>query len=233
VKALTAFPSVLSNLDRNLEWTSRLGNAYYNQPQDLMGAVQAMRQRAYAAGTLRPTPQETVLYQPAGIVIAPVNPAVYYVPVYNPWVVYGAPVPVYPAYYYVAPPPPACGVAVAAAVGFTAGVVVGAFSSYGWGCAHWVPNWYTHTVVFHNTAYVSHSVTVVNRGYYGYYDHSPTARAYNHQVFVGPNGDVATRTAENPKSRTKSGARGGPTRQFVDVTLPKLTNDPFVVERKT
>ena len=114
VKALTAFPSVLANLNRNLDWTSRLGNAYYNQPQDVMNAVQAMRQRAYAAGTLRPTPQVAVVYQPQNIVIQPVNPAVVYVPIYNPWVVYGAPVPVYPAYYYVAPPParPAGGVVV-------------------------------------------------------------------------------------------------------------------------
>lgn len=208
VKALTAFPSVLSSLDRNLEWTSQLGNAYYNQPQDVMGAIQAMRQRAYAAGTLKPTPQETVVYQPGGIVIAPVNPAVYYVPVYNPWVVYGAPVPVYPAYYYVAPPAPASSVAVAAAVGFTAGVVVAAFSSYGWGCVHWAPNWYTHTVVFHNATYISHSITVVNHGYYGYYDHSAAARAYNHQVFVGPHGGVATRTAVRGYGQTDVWGRG-------------------------
>src|SRR5262245_24900692 len=84
VKALTAFPSVLSNLDRNLEWTSKLGNAYYNQPQDVMAAVQTMRQRAYAAGTLQSTPQQSVVYQPEYIVIQPVNPEVVYVPVYNP-----------------------------------------------------------------------------------------------------------------------------------------------------
>src|SRR5258707_10362489 len=63
VKALTAFPSVLASLDRNLDWTNKLGNAYYNQPQDAMAAVQRMRQRAYAAGNLRSTPQETVIYQ--------------------------------------------------------------------------------------------------------------------------------------------------------------------------
>jgi hypothetical protein len=158
-----------------------LGNAYYNQPQDVMGAVQTMRQRAYAAGTLRPTPQEAVVYRPSDIVIAPANPAVYYVPVYDPWVVYRAPIPVYPAYYYVAPPQPAGGVIVAAAIGFTAGVLVGAFSSYGWGCSHWGPNWYSNTIIFHGAPYISHSVTVVNHGYYGGFDHSPAARAYNHQ----------------------------------------------------
>jgi hypothetical protein len=49
VKALTAFPSVLGNMDKNLSWTSSLGDAYYNQQQDVMDAVQVMRQRAQAS----------------------------------------------------------------------------------------------------------------------------------------------------------------------------------------
>jgi hypothetical protein len=199
VKALTAFPSVLSNLARNLDWTSRPGNAYYNQPQDVMAAVQTMRQRAYAAGTLRSTPQESVVYQQGYIVIQPVNPAVVYVPVYNPVVVYGAPVPIYPTY---APAPPAAGsIAVAAAIGFAAGVAVGEYSSYHWGYSCWSPNWYSHTVVYNNTAYVSRSVTVVNHGYYGYYDHSAAARTYNQQVIYGPNG-YASRTATTVGNQT-------------------------------
>ena len=56
VKALTAFPQVLAQMDKNLQWTTDLGNAYYNQPQDVMDAVQAMRQKAQAAGNLRSTP---------------------------------------------------------------------------------------------------------------------------------------------------------------------------------
>src|ERR1700740_2676674 len=43
VKALTQFPSVLANLDKNLSWTSSLGEAYVDQPQDVMDAVQVMR----------------------------------------------------------------------------------------------------------------------------------------------------------------------------------------------
>ncbi|WP_446743082.1 DUF3300 domain-containing protein [Silvibacterium acidisoli] len=208
VKALTAFPSVLGMMNRNLDWASKLGNAYYNQPQDVMGAVQAMRQRAYAAGTLRTTAQATVAYEPSGIVITPVNPAVYYLPMYNPWVVYGAPVPIYPAYVYVAPPPSPSGAVVASAlIGFTAGVVVGAFSSYGWGCAHWSPNWYSHTVVYNHNVYVSHSVTVVNHGYYGGYDHSASAVAYNHQVVRGPQG-VSSRTAVSSNGQTNVWGHG-------------------------
>ena len=49
-----------------------------------MSAIQTMRDRAYAAGTLKTTPQQTVLYQPTSIVIQPVNPAVFDVAVYNP-----------------------------------------------------------------------------------------------------------------------------------------------------
>jgi hypothetical protein len=49
VKALTAFPTVLAQMDRNIRWTTDLGNAYYNQAQDLMDSVQAMRQQAQAA----------------------------------------------------------------------------------------------------------------------------------------------------------------------------------------
>ncbi|MGO9435792.1 MAG: DUF3300 domain-containing protein, partial [Terracidiphilus sp.] len=39
VKALTEFPSVLANMDKNLAWTSSLGDAYVNQQKDVMNAV--------------------------------------------------------------------------------------------------------------------------------------------------------------------------------------------------
>jgi len=57
VKALTAFPQVLAEMDRNVQWTTGLGNAYYNQPQDVLEAIQVLRQRAQAAGNLQSTPQ--------------------------------------------------------------------------------------------------------------------------------------------------------------------------------
>src|ERR1700683_1306298 len=87
VKALSAFPSVLGNMDKNLSWTSSLGDAYYNQQQDVMDAVQVMRRHARAAGNLKSTPQQTVdtSGQDDDIAIQPVNPSVVYVPAYNPW----------------------------------------------------------------------------------------------------------------------------------------------------
>ena len=89
VKALTAFPSVLGNMDKNISWTSSLGDAYYNQQQDVMNAVQVMRQRAEQAGNLKSTPQQTVSNEGSDVVIQPTNPDVVYVPAYDPWAVYG------------------------------------------------------------------------------------------------------------------------------------------------
>ena len=98
LKALTAFPQVLAEMDRNLQWTTALGNAYYNQPRDVLEAVQVMRQRAQAAGNLQNTPQEAVRYDQGNIELVPVNPQVVYVPAYNPWVVYGQPIAPYPGF---------------------------------------------------------------------------------------------------------------------------------------
>src|SRR6266436_5257471 len=99
VKALSAFPSVLGNMGKNLSWTSSLGDAYYNQQQDVMDAVQAMRQRAQQAGNLSTTPQQTVVAQGSTIVIEPAQPEIVYVPAYDPWMVYGDPVVEWPGWY--------------------------------------------------------------------------------------------------------------------------------------
>ena len=75
-------------LDKNLSWTSSLGDAYYNQQQDVMDAVQVMRQRAQAAGNLQSTSQQTVEDQDSTITIQPTDTEVVYVPAYDPWLVY-------------------------------------------------------------------------------------------------------------------------------------------------
>jgi hypothetical protein len=162
VKALTAFPTVLAQMDKNLQWTTDLGNAYYNQPQDVMDAVQAMRQKAQAAGQLRSTPQQTVTSDAGQIVIAPTNPAVVYVPVYNPWTVWGAPIAVFPGFYWAAPPGIFWG---GLAIGFGVGIGIGVFSHWGWGWGHWGMGWGNHAVFFNRGVYYSRSTTVINRGF--------------------------------------------------------------------
>ena len=162
VKALTAFPTVLAQMDRNIQWTTDLGNAYYNQPQDVMDSVQAMRLKAQGAGQLSTTQQQTVTNDAGVIAIAPANPAVVYVPVYDPWAVYGAPFPMYPGFYYAPPPGIFWG---GLAIGFGIGIGIGIWGHWGWGWGHWGMGWHDHAVFYNHGAYFTHSTTVVNRGF--------------------------------------------------------------------
>src|SRR5260370_15180569 len=65
IKSLTQFPSVLHTMNDSLAWTSSLGEAYYNQPADVMNAIQVLRNMAMAAGTLTSTAQQNVEVHPA------------------------------------------------------------------------------------------------------------------------------------------------------------------------
>src|SRR5271163_2236002 len=193
IKALSQFPSVLSNMATNLTWTSSLGEAYNTQSADVMAAIQVLRAKAYAAGNLKSSTQLAVVQQsPQVIVIQPVNPQVVYVPVYNPAVVYGYPY-VVPA--YVAPPPPAG----AAIVAFGVGIAVGAMmagGSYGWGYSSWNCGWHGSTaVVYHGGAYYGNSAW--HGGYYG-----SSASAYG-----AYGGSAHASNGYNPSTGTY--ARGG------------------------
>ena len=141
VKALTQFPSVLGNLDQNVSWAAALGGAYAIQPQAVLDAVQAMRQRARSAGTLTTTPEQNVTTQGQTIVIEPANPEVVYVPAYDPWTVYGPPLVAYPGWESVFVGPPG--------ISFGIGFGIGWFGGFGWGWHHWHADWHGRGV-FHD-----------------------------------------------------------------------------------
>jgi hypothetical protein len=158
VKALAQFPSVLENMDKNLSWTSSLGDAYANQQQDVANAVQTLRQQAHNAGHLNSNEQEKVTTQGNTIVIEPANPEVVYVPQYDPWLVYGAPILAYPGWY----PEPGLFLA-GVGIGFGIAFGVGFFGGFGWGWHHWGYDWHGRSVIYNHNTYVSHSRTIVNR----------------------------------------------------------------------
>jgi hypothetical protein len=170
VKALTAFPQVLAMMDHDLQWTTDLGNAYYNQPQDVLSTIQVLRQRAENAGTLRSTPQQEVTQDQGYIQLAPTNPQVIYVPTYNPWYAYGAPINPYPGFYFV----DAFGHAIASiGVGlvFGVGIALGAFFHAAFGWLGWGLNWHGGGIYYNHAPYYSHSNSVAHwggfRGGYG------------------------------------------------------------------
>ncbi|MGC1617740.1 MAG: DUF3300 domain-containing protein [Candidatus Acidiferrum sp.] len=159
VKALTAFPAVLGNMDKNLSWTSSLGDAYYNQQQDVMDAVQVMRRRAQEAGNLKSTPQQTVNTQDSTVEIQPTNPDVVYVPAYDPWTVYGGPIGAWPGWY------PYPGIWYGGPyLSFGLGFGIGYYGGFGWGWNNWGFNWRGGYAMFNHGRYYSRSNTFYNRG---------------------------------------------------------------------
>jgi Protein of unknown function (DUF3300) len=146
VKALTALPQTLQMMNDKLDWTQQLGDAFLAQQQDVLDAVQRLRARADANGQLKSSPEQTVTIKPRGgsqpattavpsnvYMIEPTNPDEYYVPIYDPGVVYGAwPYSDYQPFYWYPP-----GYAYGNAFSFAAGVVVG---SAIWGNVDWLGN---------------------------------------------------------------------------------------------
>jgi len=158
VKALSAFPSVLGNMDKNLSWTSSLGDAYYNQQQDVMNAVQVMRRRAQAAGDLKTTPQQTVATQDSNVTIDPTDPDEVYVPAYDPWLVYGEPVVAWPGWY------PYPGIWFGGPyLNFGLGFGIGWYGGFGWGWNNWGFNWRGGYGLYGGGRYYSRSGTFYNR----------------------------------------------------------------------
>jgi hypothetical protein len=148
IKALAAAPQVLAMMNDKLDWTQALGDAYLSQPDDIAAAVQRLRINAQASGNLQASSQQRVRRvrapqpiiiegrpEPEYILIEPVDPGIIYVPIYDPYVVYG--VWAYPAYrpFYWYPP----GYVAVGVFGFGAPFVVG---SALW--AHY--NWESHRV---------------------------------------------------------------------------------------
>jgi uncharacterized membrane protein YgcG len=171
VKALVQVPAVLANMSQNLAWTSELGDAYVNQQQEITQAIQTMRQRAKQAGNLNTTDQQKVSNKGKTIVIEPAAPDVVYVPEYDPWLVYGAPLAMFPGWY---PYPGLFLDGPGFAFGF--GFGVGLFAGFGWGWHNWGYDWHRGgRVVYNHNTYISHSRTIVNRNSF----HS-TGTNFNH-----------------------------------------------------
>ncbi len=88
VKAVAHYPDVLFMMDQKYDWTVSLGQAFINQQQDVMDAIQRLRAEAQEEGNLSTTPQQEVVDEDGYIRIVPAQPEVIYVPQYDPLVVY-------------------------------------------------------------------------------------------------------------------------------------------------
>ena len=146
IQTLVTVPDALEKLSEDVQWTTDLGNAFLAQESDVMNAVQRMRGRAEANGRLASTPQQKVTVQNQDgqqvVVIEPAYPDVIYVPVYDPFYVWGPPIyGYYPALYYPRHH-----------FGFSIGFNIGyCFADWGgWWFWGWGPSWHSHSVIVNN-----------------------------------------------------------------------------------
>lgn len=90
VKALVAFPDLLSRMDEDLEWTERVGEVFLLAEEEVTDSIQRLRRRAHAAGHLRSGEHLQVLHERTYILIEPpLHSHVVYLPFYDTRVVYG------------------------------------------------------------------------------------------------------------------------------------------------
>jgi uncharacterized membrane protein YgcG len=204
VKALTQFPSVLANMDKDLSWTSELGDANLNQQADVMAAIQFMRKKAQDAGNLKSTPQQTVTDQGPNVQIQPADPQVVYVPEYDPELVYGYPVALWPGFY------PWWGVG-GPYISFGVGFGIGPFFGYGWGWGGWGFDWYHRGLLYGGHPYAFHSHAFYDRDAYfhgNYRGYAPYGRGdRGARGFAEPGRGGEARGFAEP-------GRGGPARGF-------------------
>ena len=203
VKALVQYPSVLANLSKNLGWTSELGDAYYNQQEDVMKAVQEMRKKAKKAGNLKPTPQLSVEDTDDRIDIVPVDPNVVYVPAYDPWIVYGYPIAPWP--YWVEVPGIWWG---GPGIYFGIGFPVAPFFGFGWGWGAWGVDWHHYGIFFNHAPYYARGPAFFDRG--AYYGGRPGfAHPGGYRGWMGDRGAYRGYAAPRGGSGVRSGAFSG------------------------
>jgi hypothetical protein len=137
VQALLPFPSVLETMASDVDWTKTLADAVLAQRQDVMDAVQRMRQKAKDYGYLRSNDRIVVNASGPYLEIDPVDPAFICVPVYDPLVVFW---------------PPRPGFVIGGAISFGFGVSIGmAFRPWGWGFVRF--DWGAHALFINNVVW--------------------------------------------------------------------------------
>ena len=84
----TAFPDVLADMATHVDWTDSIGTAMLAQSDDVLAAVQTMRNQAINAGALISGEEQTVSVDDGAVIVQPTDPQVVYVPQYDSQTVY-------------------------------------------------------------------------------------------------------------------------------------------------
>ncbi|MFT5083556.1 MAG: hypothetical protein ACI9Y1_001601 [Lentisphaeria bacterium] len=89
IKALIALPNLLDKMNKDLDWTQRLGDVFLQDEELVLASIQNLRAHAYAEGNLDDLEHLEVTRENDDIIIESRTREVVYVPYYDSRVVYG------------------------------------------------------------------------------------------------------------------------------------------------
>lgn len=235
VKSVAHYPTVLEMMADKLDWTTAIGQAYVNQSTDVSESIQRLRHLARNYGNLETSPQEEVVLHDDYIGIYPYQPALIYVPVYDPAIIY------YRRPYW------------GPAISFGVGFAVGAWLNLGWGWGGpgvyytgwrhegWYGGWVDRcrpsihiTNVYVNNRYtnininrtvINRSVNVTNINRYNYVHKNVAYNNVEHNnVRVNRNSNVNVRQTNN--NFNNGGRATAPNNKIMDRNIDR--NNPRV-----
>ena len=105
VVSLLNYPQVIKMMSDDLDWTQLFGEAIVNQQDDVLAAIQQLREEAVANGVIKSDDKVKVVQEEQAIVIEPASKEVIYVPQYEPEMLYEPDYAYRPITYYPDPYP--------------------------------------------------------------------------------------------------------------------------------
>lgn len=105
VISLLNYPDIVKMMSDDLEWTQALGDALTYQQEDVLVAIQQLREKAVAKGVIKSDDKIKVVEENDNVVIRSASADKVYVPRYEPEMLYATDYPVAPISYYPDPYP--------------------------------------------------------------------------------------------------------------------------------
>ncbi|MBN1380401.1 MAG: DUF3300 domain-containing protein [Deltaproteobacteria bacterium] len=134
IASLCHYPKILTMMAGHLTWTAKLGDAFVYQEQEVMETVQELRAKALAQGNLATTSEQQVIIEGNIIRIEPAHEDYVYVPVYDPYTIYGSwHYPTHPPFVIYYPGYTLIG----SRIVFSPGLYIG-FGFFGWSSFNWI-----------------------------------------------------------------------------------------------
>src|SRR5215831_19503556 len=217
VKAVAHYPEILAMMAEHPDWTASLGQAFITQEPAVAHSIQRLRIAALNDNVLRTTSQQHVIVQHNVVKIVPARPNVIYVPIYDPYSIWGF------------PPLFASSVVPGGVISFGPGFLIGSWLNRDW-------DWHGRGPFYHGWrggGWVGASRPHVNTGNRIYVNNHFHNITVNRAVEQKNTRDFRSRMERNAVAREKPGARPPPPAPAPGAKAPPAPSAPAEREKPT